>query len=361
MLTEVKPGIPTGSIFNVDNSARLYRDLERIYGKPKASDLALDILAGDLKWLSWEASGSPLPLPFFYVREGDKLIHQSDLHWGRDILEGVHPHFRRGLEYQVTAAVKEKVLAANQKTTLTTISTEHDRRYEIPQDCPYTDTQVNVIEVDPESNLVVVRQFQRRHGLDTGRSARLHNLLVGREIIDENAHLDRVLTTVGQVEGSLETVDVMRAIDKVAGREVGEAKLVEFTKLEEEIKQNSVLAAKKLLAAIQSGLQGEALEAEFTYLLAETLGVTEPRDERVDYSAGTSSAYGLISILTRCGGLFEAENFRSGFSWMPSMLRRGGVRCLGVTCNEVNYCFDKNNPSCYKCKRSLPKTTLIAA
>lgn len=307
----MKENLTNGAIFDINKSVGLYRDLATIYGPIYASELAEKIFADDLKSLAWEATKNPLPNRFFYqiVRDENsvKLVHQSDLHWNRDILEGVNPYFRRGLEFKAMSAFRKELFEAEIGGNRFLISSKRDETESIA-DCAYASTQINIAE-KLNDDLIMVSQFQSDH-LDKKRSVKLFNTLSDCCTIREDASNDELITTVGSRRNHISTEGVLDVVAQEVGRKINKLSFQGFRDWEERIEAQVRPQAQRLLQAIQSGTQGQALQETFSQALTDTLGLGEV--------LSFWSKLSQLTIMTSCGAITFGSNLRS-YDRMPTL------------------------------------------
>ncbi len=334
----------SGSIMNVDASADLFFILKAQDGIKEASKKAKKVYKKDLQWMAWEASGMVLPKSYDWHiergEEGIKVVHESDLHWKRDVMEGVSPHFRRGLEWQATKMLRQAMIDGQVGDSWLMVSPKRDANTPEDTDCPYTDTQISYAEKISQD--VIRVNLHQRKKLDTIGAARLLNSFSRESIVAEGVGLNITATTIASRKGAVSTDEMFDLIANAGGEEITKKQIEKDTRLKAVIEENSDFAANDLLRFIRRGDRGTYLKREYGYLLAETLG-----------------EYTYTAIETRCGGLFEDFNYR-GFDWQPSFLRKG-LKCEGLLCREVNVCYDRNEPKCWKCDKSLSKFSFLAA
>lgn len=308
-----KPVYPHGAILDIQKSVALYERMIGIYDENQATTLYQTILVEDFRSILWEATKTPLPYTTLYVRqviEGEvSFVHKSDLHWGRDISKAVSPKIRGGLEVKAVDNLKNKMDNAQVGDTVVWISAARDDS-ESEADCPYIDTQVNLIERVDE-HVYQVRQFQRdREELSTNRSCKLFNRFVEQELLSDQTKIAELVTTVGIREGILETPEAMQLLAEVTGKSYTEKELADFADLEKRIFENSTHKAQKLLEFIKRGYREEELEEEFQRLLSETLGD--------GFTGSVQRVDGGMIIMTNCGAVKFGS--RRVFSWNSSLI-----------------------------------------
>lgn len=337
---ESKTQLP-GWILNANRSAMFYHRLNSLYSPEEADQIALVTFAEDLRSLAWEATKMPLPNRFFYkvVKDGweTKLVHQSDLHWQKDIMDGVSSHYRDGLEVTATANFKKELLELSPGDSRMLISCKRDPS-ERPGRCPYVDTQVNIATRASE-DLILVEQYQNSK-LDRDRSIELMNWFAGEPVLSSNTFIDQLITTVARRVGIVSSQAVLEKISLLTGEALDYMVLKRYSDLGDIVKSNSLKQGQSLLGVIKDGLEGEALQQEFMRFLVETLG------EEYVYS---HQEEGRMVINTSCGTLSLFGDNR-GIGWFSSMVAetKGAIRC-----NECGFENTCNKSICAFCKGDL--------
>ncbi len=348
------PIIPKGSILNINRFASLYRELKELYGFKRASEIAVNTYAKDLRHLAWEATKTPLPNEFFYriIRDGDQvsLVHESDGHWNRDILEGVSSKYRDGAELEAIGNFREAIINLDLNETAILGSSKKEDE---DDNCQYTDGQINYAEKLTE-DLVWVRQSQSdKYGRK--ETSQVINETAQAPIFSPTASLREVITRVAVRKGSISTSEILQARERATGEKI--ENLDRFIRMEAQIKEASERNARKLLYYIQEGFMNGDLEHQFGRLLADTIGYNNfPEIEVGDYEGL------LASLQTSCGEIVFGDNFRAGitpaysFSEFSTTNYKTG-ECVAKGCLKPKNVLIGECKICKDCeKKSLPRS-----
>ena len=185
-------------MFDAGKSQSWYRSLNSDYGPDRAYQIALPVLSEDLYSQAWELIDTQKPYKTRYfakVINGEKkLVHESDLYSGKDILEGIDPAERRGFVYAQISNAKNRILNSEVGDTFFWISPKQDKAHEPEAECNYTDTFTNKAEVG--TNGVIYLSQHKSSKLDTKKSVELMKTFDPNLDIAEN-DLDGLLSSIG--------------------------------------------------------------------------------------------------------------------------------------------------------------------
>jgi hypothetical protein len=172
--------------------------------------------------------------------------------------------------------------------------------------------------------------------------AQLINNLVGREVVNPNAHIDELLMAIGDVNLMVSTPQVWRAIENIIGQPFTSKPVEQMEQEEKKYKQLSNEGASKMYQWVREGIQGSELEQKYSEMITEMLtGVESNKIVR--------SADGGVAFKTSCGDF-----------GLSSILRgANGSNAEGEVmwckqCKAENTC---NTDYCYKesCRGKLTK------
>lgn len=284
------------------------------------------IFARDFESQAWEISKNPKPFRFSYrfLREGDqtKLVHESDLLLGKDIMEGVNPNLRGGLEALQIGLAREELIAGEINTSVVFISPKKADE----TDVNYPMTQINLAQKLSEKE-AVVRQFQ--FNLDLRGSARFLNTLAGMEVVNEQPSLAELMRAVIYFSGHISDDEILLIARKVYGEN-----------FEDEIGFQQTLgmpveeAGIKYLAFIKQGLAAEELKQKRSQILFQTLDYStfkqyypegEPIETscgRIDFEGGSSGVVPSWCEYNTITGEFKCKLCQKYFSRVGINLHR---------------------------------------
>ncbi len=327
-----------GLFFDLRKTIDWYQALKKEREPKEAWAIARRVLIEDLYAQAWETVDTREPCSYEYrlVKVGDetRMIHASDEHNSKDILDGVDKRVRRGLEYQQLVNVKQKVSAAAEDTTLFVVSPKLDRTKESDKDCYYPDTFLTVFF--KKGDQVVTRQFKSEF-LNTEQSGELINQIPGGDRpIKNKTDLDRMLVTVGEAAGWIENEDINQMIERVSGVKMGRSADMQ------RIKKLSEFAGEVMVMALDQGMWLDQLE-ELHFKLLLTIVEGQPSDRVKRDNQGR--------IYLEAGCSFISGRGRSNtLSSLMSRESENEVKC--PHCNFVNTC-QKWGEKCIQCKEVM--------
>ncbi len=328
-----------GSIIDIDRYPILYKQIQEYYkGDPiEAERVLLSIFQEDIRAILWEATKSPLPFTFYYHRQEQKdgtvkFVHQSDLHWGKGISEGINGLFRDGDEKR---AINQFQVVADQlqedESALIT-SPEWDPS-EKPGSVPYTDSQLTFVQ-RVSKDLYFARQFQRE-GLGRLGCIEVVNKFVGKTVLPTDASIKQIVTFISTRPTFASTDYLISMLSEVTGEKVSQEELIKTKVLDEQVRAKSGKKAMELLQALKRGEVGEQLDETLGKILIDTAG-SENLGASVSYDGDK------ITISTDCITISYGQNRRG---WT-----RGGGGESEASLGFCKGCGDFRLVICHVCK-----------
>jgi hypothetical protein len=265
--------------FNTQLDTTLHKQLVQEHGLEKAREIGSVIYAGNFRSQGWEVTGATGPYEFSYYILDGKLVHESDLHSGRDILEGVRKDIRYGLEYEQSYKFRQRLLTAEIGGVAAWISPK--KTVEEGVDCYYEETQVNVAFKINEDE-IKVRQFQSKD-LNISQSALLLNMLASEDVLNSEPELEDLMLTVIEPE-AVDDRSIQEAIERITGVKS------ELEDLSAQVRRSED-AGRKYQQAIEAGVTGKAREMLHANLLKNT----------IDYKTFQKIQSKRGNVVTSCG------------------------------------------------------------
>ncbi len=317
--------------FHIQKSVSRYHELRELYGSERANILMQGILREDLHSQAWEIAKLPTPYLHAYSKLEEngkiKIVHGSDIHWGRDISEGVCQFFRRGTEATAVKNARSQLISMPVGSTCIWVS---------PKEVGYCeDTQLNLVRRVSDTEYQA-RQYQNSK-LDYKDTARLVNKLIGKDVFSDDADIDQVITTVGVTNKEVDSERVWQSIEELT--ETPTRRDLDY--VAKRIKRLSEVNARMLLEAIIAGKKVFELQKIHSRLLGNIVGLADT----VPYiTYKTSNDSPEIRVSTSCGGVsFSVSTLNvvsllniltSSFGKLTEI--KSGKKCL--KCGEINYC-----------------------
>jgi hypothetical protein len=245
--------------FNTHSDTLLHQQLVQEHGIEKAREIGSVVYAGNFRSQGWEVTGATGPYEFSYYILDGKLVHESDLHSGRDILDGVRKDIRYGLEYEQSYKFRQRLLTAEIGGVAAWISPK--KTVEEGVDCYYEETQVNVaFKINKDE--IQVRQFQSKH-LNISQSALLLNMLASESVLNIEPELKELMLMVIDPE-IIDDRSIQGAIERITGVKSESEDLSAQVRRSEE-------AGRKYQQAIEAGVTGKARDMLHANLLKNTI------------------------------------------------------------------------------------------
>lgn len=338
-----------GSVLDIDRYPALFEKVNSYYREDplQAEAVLLTVLAEDIRAILWEATKSPLPFTFYYHRQRQpdgsvRLVHQSDLHWGRDISLGVNKKFRGGKEYEAIERFKAVAESLSLGSSALIVSPKWDPS-EARGSVPYTDSQLTFVQ-RVSNDLYFARQFQRA-GLDRAGCIEIINYFTGRRQLEEEASIGQIVTSIGQSPASFSTGYLIGLLAQVTGQSPTAEEIGKFQSLEEQVRIRSEQKAWQFLGALRGGQAGKELAETLGRVLLDTAG-EENLNQAISYQGGQASF--AVNCLTISVGV----NRRG---WTRASLAQGEGEwkfCQGCAGFKLTVCG-----FCENCARKQPDLT----
>lgn len=205
-----------GTYFDVRKSQNWYNQLKKDRGAGDAFRIALPVLAEDLYSQAWELIDTQRPyVTKYYIRSVNgerRLVHESDLYCGKDILDGIDKSERRGLVYAQIAKAKNRILKADTGEAFYWISPKQDKDQESRNECNYTDTFINKAEIGSDGEVFLSQN--KSSNLDTKGAINLLKKFDPILEISEN-DLNGLLLSIGSSKTPLTDSMINQAICKL--------------------------------------------------------------------------------------------------------------------------------------------------
>lgn len=320
--------------FDIRKSRDFYHQLTKTHGIARARNIALPVLQQDLYTQAWEAVDGKKPYEYKYRIITDsgtqKLVHESDLHNGKDISDGLNPTIRRGRERLGILNLRQAIMDAQVGETVVQASPKKHATKESQKDCYYPDTfftLAQVLENPDGSKYAKVRQFKNRF-ITAEMAADVVNLLVKAKAISNREDLDSVIETASTYAGTITDEEIVGVMEQVSGVKMEDGQEIQF------IKDRAKFAGKRLMAALDLNLTDEQLRQVHTELLINILG--DATSSKIIRGPG-----GVIQIRSNCGTLTSGSSIRS--SMLGSALFTGEGESEGwhdgvcVKCNKEKW------------------------
>lgn len=245
--------------FDVRQDSILFNRAVSNFGHHQAEAMLAPIFAENFHSQAWEITGLATPYCFYYhiLQDGErtKLVHESSIYSGQDILEVTSPQIQIGLEYINIRNARARILAAEIDDSVAWVS---------PKNELYPKTQINIARKISQ-NLVRISQFQSEK-LDMKLSARFLNCFSQRLVVDENPTREALMEAVGERESNLTDEEIEEMIVSLTGK-----RYPKLPELKLKIERESRRVGMVYLGAIKLGFTGEALETRHRQLLSETI------------------------------------------------------------------------------------------